>query len=438
MVADMQKEGYVIVGGSAAGLSAAQSIRETDRMTPVTIISDEPFAYSRIAIAKYLTGDVVRKKISLVENGFYRKNNVRTLFGKRVVAIVPRKKQIVLENGEEISYTKLLLATGSQPSIPRISGIDKEGVFTFWTLRDVENIARFLAEGSNYKRGVVIGGGLIGFQAALALARFGLKVCVVEKLPTIFPQILDKESVKIVKQKLDDMGIEIITGAHVTGISGDERVREIEVDRKRAKADIVISAAGVRPNILPVEGNRLKIARGIIVDEWMRTSERDIFAAGDVAETFDVIDGQRKIMAIWPNAIEGGRVAGHNMSCVEQMEHKYLLMNSLHIGNLYVVTLGLSWVEDEENFHVAKHCDIRRGLYRKLVCRDHRLVGAILVGEIQVAGFLRTLMQKGENAEPFLRPILEGQGYFGSFYTDLPRRKSQEFLGKKFNMSDLC
>jgi len=263
----------VIVGGSAAGLSATRSIRETDRMTPVTIISDEPFAYSRIAIAKYLTGDIVRKKISLVENGFYKKNNVRALFGKRVVGIVPRKKQIVLENGEEISYTKLLLATGSQPAVPRIPGIDKEGVFTFWTLMDVENIARFLEKSSVCERGVVIGGGLIGFQAALALTRLGLRVSVVERLPSIFPQILDKESVKIVKQRLDDMGVEIITKANVTGISGDERVREIEVDGKKAKADIVISAAGVRPNILPVYGNELGIARGIIVDKWMRTSE---------------------------------------------------------------------------------------------------------------------------------------------------------------------
>jgi len=136
-----------------------------------------------------------------------------------------------------------------------------------------------------------------------------------------------------------------------------------------------------------------------------------------------VIDGQRKIMAIWPNAIEGGRVAGHNMSCVEQMEHKYLLMNSLHIGNLYVVTLGLSWVmEDEEGFHIEQIFDARRRFYRKLVCQGKKLVGAILIGDVYMAGFLRMLILKEDDIYDFIKPIMKGQNYYGSFFSHFQTR----------------
>ena len=187
------------------------------------------------------------------------------------------------------------------------------------------------------------------------------------------------------------------------------------------EADVVVVAVGVLPNSPCVEEGGLAIKRGIIVDEGMQTSKPDIFAAGDVAEVVDLVDGERKVMAIWPNAVEGGRVAGHNMVSEDHIYGRLLLMNSLHLEDLYIVTLGLSWLGDADGFYTVEKYDSGTNCYRKPVCHRNRLLGAILIGDTRSAGFLHRLMVNGENINDFIKPVMEEKIYFAAIRLHSPR-----------------
>jgi NAD(P)H-nitrite reductase large subunit len=410
---------YVIVGASAAGLAAAQAIRETDKKTPLTIISHENLVYSRIAITNYLMGDIPLDRMTLFKGDYWEKNNIKTAFNKKVVQILPKKHHIVLEDGEKIKYFKLLLCTGSKPIIPKIPGIDKKGVFSFWSLRDAQRISDYLTKNMKSRKAVVLGGGLIGLQAALALNKLKMSVVIVERLSTILPRILDDRSLEILMQKFDKMGLKILTGVEVKAILGRENVSAVDIGGKRIETDLVVVAVGVRPNISFMKETELALNQGLIVDETMRTSDPDIYAAGDVAEVVDVIDGQNKIMALWPTAVEGGRIAGSNIVNDKQSRHRFLLMNSMHIDDLYIATLGLSWVEDEKDFHFKQTFDAQRRFYRKLIFQGEKLVGAILVGDIHQAGFFRVLFYRDNDIDDFIQPIMQGHGYLDSQFNKL-------------------
>ncbi len=410
---------YVIIGASAAGLAAAQAIRETNKEIPLTIISHENLVYSRIAITNYLMGDIPLGRMSLFKKDYWKKNNIETAFNKKVVKILPKEHQIVLEDGQEIIYSKLLLCTGSKPIMPKIPGIDKKGVFSFWSLKDAQRISDYLTKNMKSRKAVILGGGLIGLQAALALKKRNMNVVIVEKLPTILPRILDHRSFQILKQKFDKMGLEILTGVEVKAILGKDTVFAVDIDGKRVKTDLVVIAVGVRPSISFLKEAELALNQGLIVDETMRTSDPDIYAAGDVAEVVDVIDGQHKIMALWPTAVEGGRVAGRNIVNDKQIRHKFLSMNSMHIDDLYIATLGLSGAEDQKDFYFQQTFDAQSGSYRKLIFQDKKLVGVILVGNVRQAGLLRLLFYRNQDMDDFIQHIMLGHGYFDSHFKKL-------------------
>ncbi len=407
---------YVIIGSSAAGLSAAYAIRKIDNETPLTIISDEVVAYSRIAISKYLAGEIPLSAMPLFDIKDYQEHQIEVRFKNKVISVFPEARRLMLEDGKELSYAKLLIATGSLPILPRVPGIDKDGVHHFWTLEDATKISRFI-EQSQVKKALVIGGGLIGIQAAMALCKLGVKVTLVEKLPLICPAVLDTRAAGMVTQKLNQIGVETITGAEVVALHGDTAVREAEIDGALVQTDLVIAAVGVKPNVQVVEDTDIQVRRGILVSEEMRSSDPSVFAAGDVAEIIDVTDGQNKVMAIWPNAVEGGAVAGHNMAHPQPMAIRFLMMNSMHIEDLYVFTLGMSAVSEEDGLEIFWHLDELRGIYRKLLCKEGRLIGAILIGDIHLAGFLRMLMIHKDDVSPhLLQSIMNGHGYYESYF----------------------
>ena len=257
---------------------------------------------------------------------------------------------------------------------------------------------------------------MIGFQAALALKKLGLRVTVVEKLPSIFPAILDRKAVEIVERKLRQIGLEMVTGAEVQALLGEENVSAVKIENREIKAEVVILAVGVRPNTDFLKETDITVRRGIITDERMQTSQPDVYAAGDVAEIVDLVDDQKKIMALWPNAVVGGRAAGHNMANPQSISQKFILMNSMHIEDLYLITLGASWLEEGEGFDLFQISDPRRNFYRKLICRGDRLVGAILVGDTRLAGFLHILMSNQLNMLELLKPLMRGQGYYHAYF----------------------
>ncbi len=406
---------YVIVGNSYAGVGAVEGIRERDREGDITMISDEPYlAYARPLISYNLGGHVASKDMYYRSAGFYKKNNVRLILGKKVVNISSARRQISLEDGTVFVYDRLLIGTGGQPFIPPIKGLEAHNVFSFTKWDDAKKIKK-VAHGK--KKAVVIGGGLIGLKAAEGINDLGLEVTIVELGPRILAVALDEVSGAIVNRQLRDNGIKLIAGHTAKEILSDGKgnVCGIILDNnKKLECEILIIAIGVRPNMDIVKNTPVRVNRGIVVDKWMMTSINNIYAAGDVAEASDILNNRDSVIAIVPLAYEQGRVAGYNMAGGQRAYAGGMGMNSVEVYGLPVMTMGITNQTSES--HEVKA--FRKGkVYRKLVFEGNRLVGAVLVSQIDYAGILTRFIRsraditsiKSELTEHVLR-----KGEFGS------------------------
>lgn len=309
---------YVIIGGSVAGISAAKAVRENDPAADIVVISGEKSKpYYRPMIPLVVEGKKSEVDIAYPEDPLTT-INARTVFGS-AQEVNTRSKEVLLASGERISYDKLLLATGGAPFIPTIDGLKGEGVFV---LRTVDDAVRIRDAAGRARSAVVIGGGLVGIKAATAL-RFReaaggtpLEVTVVEMLPQILNQRLDTKGAEMVRNALVAQGIAIMTRESVKGIARDKQSK-IVVNLTSGRAittDMIVVAAGVKPNIACLKGTGINTSRGVLVNELLQTNVADVFAAGDVVEGRELLSGERVVSGLWGNAREMGRVAGMNMA----------------------------------------------------------------------------------------------------------------------------
>jgi NAD(P)H-nitrite reductase large subunit len=406
---------YVIIGNSYAGVGAVEGIRELDREGEITMISDEPYlAYARPLISYNLGGRVASRDMYYRRQGFYEKNNVRLLLGKRVVGVHCERQRISLEDETSLGYDRLLIGTGGQPFIPPMKGTDANNVFSFTKWDDARRIKR-TAPGK--KKAVVIGGGLIGLKAAEGLNDLGLEVSIVELGPRILAVALDEVSGRIVSGQLRENGIRVITGHTAREILSDQRgnVRGVILDNdKRLECDILVIAIGVRPNVDLVKNTPLHIKRGLVVDRCMMTSVRNVYAAGDVAEASDILNNRDSVIAIVPLAYEQGRIAGCNMAGGRCTYCGGIGMNSVEVYALPVMTMGIT--NQTNDAHEVKA--FRKGkLYRKLVFEGNRLVGAVLVGRVDYGGILTRFIRSRTDITDIKRELTEDvlrKGEFGS------------------------
>lgn len=406
---------YVIIGNSYAGVGAVEGIRELDREGEITMISDEQYlAYARPLISYNLGGHVASKSMYYRSAGFYKKNNARLILGKKVVHVNSARRQISLEDGAVFEYDRLLLSTGGQPFIPPIKGLGARNIFSFTKWDDAKKIKR-IAPGK--KKAVVIGGGLIGLKAAEGLNDLGLGVTIVELGPRILAVALDEVSGAIVNRQLRDNGIKLITGHTAKEIlsDGKNNVCGIILDNgRKLQCGILIVAIGVRPDTGLIRNTPIRVNRGILVDRFMMTSIENIYAAGDVAEAHDVLNRGDSVIAIVPLAYEQGRVAGYNMAGGRRAYAGGIGMNSVEVYNLPVMTMGITNQINET--HEVKA--FRKGkVYRKLVFEGNRLVGAVLVGQVDYAGILTRFIRSRADITHIKRELTEHvlrKGEFGS------------------------
>lgn len=413
---------YVIIGNSVAAVGAIEAIRKVDFETPIIVISDEPYpVYSRPLISEYLAGHVKEEVMGYRDPDFYERNRVVAKLGVKALSIDIKNKKVKLSDGEEVSYNKLLLATGGIPFIPPIKGKDKEGVFTFTKLDDAKKINASL-ENINYV--VVIGAGLIGLKVAESLKQRGVSVTVVELSNRVMATVLDEEAGTIIQNALENEGIEVLTGLTVEEILGGNRVSGVRLtDKREITCDAVVIAIGVIPNVSLAKEAGIEVNRGIIVDEYMRTNQSDIYAAGDVTEGPDYLNKGNRVFPIWPNAYIQGKIAGFNMAGVERKFPGGMAMNSIELFGVPVITAGLSNVEDE-NLEVIKKID--KDSYKKLVIQGEKLVGVVLVGKIDIAGIYIGLIREGIDITPMKDRLLADD--FG--YVDFPEELRKEKLGR--------
>jgi NAD(P)H-nitrite reductase large subunit len=418
----IRKTEYLIIGNSAGGVGAAEAIREVDKTNSITIVSDEPYpAYSRPLISKYLAGERGIDGMLFRPADFYTRNSIDLLLGKRVESLKLDRRVAQLDDGGQIVWKKLLLATGGVPIIPKIKGGEKEGVFTFLTIKDAMAIDAFMADGS---QAIVIGGGLIGISVTEALMKRKTGVTVVEMKDRVLNTILDETASSIVEEALRQAGVRIITNQTVAEVTGGDFVDGVILDNgEKISCNLVIIAIGVLPRTELASGTDIKVNRGILVDRYMSTSYPDIYACGDATEAYDFVYGENRLTPVWPNAYIGGRVAGFNMAGALTEYRGGTAMNSLNYFGLDIATAGVVVPPDDRSWEVVSQQN--DGVYQKIVIGDDLVMGMVFVKDIEKSGMIFSLMRDRVNVANFKRSLLAGD--FGLAY--LPRELWQERLG---------
>lgn len=371
---------YVIIGNSTAGIAAAESIRKLDQAGSITILSDEAFpTYGRPLISYFLLGKTDAAHMNYRPADFYRKNNIRTMFSVRAEHIDTAKKQVLLQGGKKVKYDKLLVATGSRPFVPPMEGLDKNEYFTFMTYADALALEKQLAPEKNV---LIVGAGLIGLKCLEGIADRVGKVTVVDMAPHILPSILDDYGASIIQEQLEKHGAEFYLSDSVA--SFEKGVAHLK-SGATVPFDILVVAAGVRPNVELVKEAGGKVGRGILTDDRQETSLKDVYAAGDCTESYDITCGQSRILALLPNAQFQGSCAGTNMAGGEAHFTNAVPMNAIGFFGSHVLTAGSYFGDTYEE---------KEGeTYKKLFFDGDKLNGFILIDLPERAGIYTSLLR---------------------------------------------
>lgn len=345
-------------------------------------------------------------------NEFYEKQRIKLLLNTEAKKIDRERKVVVTDKGE-IPYDKLVIATGSKAFVPPIKGVENEGVFTLKSLEDVRKIKEFIKK-RNPKNAVVIGAGLIGLEGAEAFAKLGMKVTVVELLEHLLPTMLDKDIAKIVEENMRKYGVDFKFGVGVDEIIGDP-VEKVKVGEEEIDADIVLVATGVRANVELAKEAGLEVNRGIVVNEYLQTSDPDIYAIGDCAEVIDAVTGKRTLSQLGTSAVRMAKVAAENIA---GRNVKFRPVFNTAITEIFDLEIGAFGITEERA--KKEEIEVVVGKFRgstkpeyypggkpivvKLIFRkeDRRLIGAQIVGGERVWGRIMTLSalaQKGATVE---------------------------------------
>lgn len=373
-------EYYVILGNGAAGFNAARAIRERDKTGTVIMISNEPYSsYNRPMLTKAIVAGLEPEQIAMTDAGWYEENRIYQMLGKEVAAIDMKEKNVCLEDGSRIHFTRLIYALGSNCFIPPIKGSDLPEVVAVRRLEDVRKVERLMKES---KSAVVIGGGVLGLEAAWELKKAGLSVTVLETAPVLMGRQLDSTAGEILKAMAAKQGIEILTEANVEAIEQEKREDGLHVcgvklaDGRFMDAQMVIISTGIRANVTLAKEMGLDLGRAIKVNARMETGVPGVYACGDCAEYRGVNYG------IWPEAVEQGRTAGAN-AAGEPLEYQSVSPAlTFHGMNTALFAAGDNGKNPNLLYKTVEFRDMGKGQYRKYYFLNNRLCGVILIGDL--------------------------------------------------------
>jgi nitrite reductase (NADH) large subunit len=411
---------HVIIGASAAGLAAVEAIRSVDGVSEITVLSREngPL-YSRVGLTHFLDGTVKATGMHTHGPEYFDRLRTRLLTGVAALRVDPKARTVALSNRRVLKYDDLLVASGSSAVIPPIPGVQLRGVYPCITKADAIGINRGLTRACE---AAVIGAGLIGIQAADAAAKRGKRVAVIEQMSHVMPGMADPPAARLFEAVLRDRGHVVRTGRRAMEIVGKAgRVEGLRLeDGEVLPCQVCILAVGVRPNVEFLEGTKVQRRQGILVDGRQRTNVRHIYAAGDVAETTDMFSGQRVVIAIWPEALNQGRIAGLNMAGVPASYEGSMAMNTTSVLGIPIASLGLWHVTDAADYRIASHLDETKREYRKLVFQAGRLVGAVLVGSSvnAEAGILHNFIRTRQSFSVTPEQLMAGAVRWGRILYD--------------------
>lgn len=383
----MEKKKLVLVGNGMAGVRTVEEIlKAAPEKFEITIFGSERHPnYNRILLSKVLQGDTDVKDITLNDWEWYKTNNITLYSGETVVKADPDRKVVISDKGRIEPYDELILATGSVPFILPIPGSDKEGVTAF---RDLEDTDKMLQASKKYRKAAVIGGGLLGLEAARGLLNLGMEVSVVHISPYLMERQLDETAGKLLQKELEDQGMNFLLEKQTEALIGNERVEGLTFsDGTMLEADLVVMAAGIRPNIKLAQESGLQVNRGIVVNDYLETSIPHIYSVGECAEHKGIPYG-----LVAPLYEQGKVLAKHICGMGTDPYIGSVLSTQLKVSGVEVFSAG-DFLEDQEK-KALKIFDDHEGVYKKIVFRGNKIVGAVLFGESKDGNRLFSMIKK--------------------------------------------
>ncbi|MGI8650233.1 MAG: nitrite reductase large subunit NirB [Rubrobacter sp.] len=400
-----------VVGNGNAGATLVDSLlAKGGDGVKITVYGDEHVgAYDRIRLSEYMAGEIDLSGIGLRSDDWYRDNNVRFRRGVRVEEIDTEAKQTRGTDGDWVAYDKLVLATGSSSSVPEIPGRDKEGVFVFRTVRDVEEMLE-----ASPRKAVVIGGGLLGLEAAYGLTNHDAEVTVLHRSPHLMNQQLDPTAGKMLTKKVEELGISVQTGANTDEILGNGKVEGLKlVDGRELEADMVVICTGIDPNVHPAHGTRIEVGNGILVNEYMETNIDSVYAVGECTE----FEGQ--LIGLVAPALEQVRVVVDTILGGREQTYKGSgAATKLKVAGLDLVSAGDAYGRDEGSEEIVSSNPVD-GVYRKAVIKDGKVTGTVLLGDVAASLQMTDAVKRGAPAEEVVG-LITGAVDVSEMELDLP------------------
>lgn len=375
---------YLIIGNGTAAVGCIEGIRVVDKESPITVVSAEPYpVYGRPLISYLLQGKTTEENMLHYRPAdFYEKNGVTALPGRTVRKI--EGKTAILEDGTALPFDRLCIATGSRPFVPPMEGLDQvERQTSFMTLDDAKKL-RGLLGGQKDQDVLIVGAGLIGLKCAEGILNLAKSVTVIDLAPRILPNVLGEEPSAIIQRHMEKQGVRFLLGDSVRRFT--ESTATLQNSGETLSFGVLVVAVGVRPNTGLAEAAGCAVNRGILTNDHSETTVPGIYAAGDCAVSHDISCDTDRILALLPNAYLQGETAGMNMAGGDRSFEKAIPMNASGFLGLHMVTAGSydgeAWLSREG------------GNYKLLVTRDDRLVGFILIGDVERAGIYTSLIRE--------------------------------------------
>lgn len=388
---------YVVIGASAAGINGIRELRKLDKESEIVLISKDKDIYSRCILHHYLGGERTLAELNFAEHDFESLYKVQWIKGLACAGVKPEEKKVVLEDGSEVTYDKLLIATGSHTFIPPIKNLP--GAKNVVGFRNIEDIESLKAAAKTHKNFVVIGGGLIGLDCTSGLLELGANVTLVEMAGWLLCKQLDERSAKAYQDAFAAKGVKQYYGTGITeAVLGDngEIAALILADGTEIPCDHVVVTAGVRSNIEFLEGSGIETSRfGLVYDETGKTSDENVYGAGDVSG----------LSPIWPAAVKEGIIAASNMAGVPRKMTDFFASKST-MNFLGIPSMSLGNVNPEDDSYCVEIRETKDS-YKKIVHKNGKITGAILQGDLAYGGILQQLIANKIDVTKVKKPIFD-------------------------------
>lgn len=392
----MEKQKLVVIGNGMAGVRAVEEVLKINPdQFEITIFGSEPHPnYNRIQLSTVLQGGTSVRDITINDWSWYETNGIHLYTGETVLSIDTSKQIVLTDNQRKVAFDKLIIATGSNPFMLPLPGADKEGVTAFRNIKDCEKMMEY---SKKYRKAAVIGGGLLGLEAARGLLNLGMEVDVIHIYDYLMERQLDRTAGKLLQKELEAQGMNFLLQKNTAEILGRKRVTGLKFkDGSKIKADLVVMAVGIKPNVSLAQAAGIPVNRGIIVNDFLETGVTNVFAVGECAEHRGIAYG------LVAPLYQQGQVLARRICGMDAAPYQgSVLSTQLKVSGVEVFSAGK--INEDENTKVYKMYDDWRGVYKKVLIEDGKITGAVLFGDTQDGNKLLNFIKNEANVEEYLQ-----------------------------------